>query len=277
MLHKGHFVAMSGAAGVVGQFNLGFIIGRLGSDLFILDQHACDEKFNFERLRAHTRIHEQQLLVPRAIDLTAAEELTVMAHLGAFNANGFHFAVDRTAPAGRRVRLTAVPFSKNITFGDEDVRELCSTLAEWDGGDDSERAASHACAEGTCDAAAAPAPLPLRPLPRLPKITAMFASRACRGSIMIGEALERRTMRQVVAHLAELEHPWACPHGRPTLRHLVDVGAPDGEGGEGGVATRFEAAGSPFALQFSLAEADGEVGGGGGDTGVHATAASPEL
>jgi DNA mismatch repair protein PMS2 len=30
---------------VLGQFNLGFIIARLEDDLFILDQHACDEKF----------------------------------------------------------------------------------------------------------------------------------------------------------------------------------------------------------------------------------------
>jgi len=30
---------------VVGQFNLGFIIARLGSDLFIVDQHAADEKY----------------------------------------------------------------------------------------------------------------------------------------------------------------------------------------------------------------------------------------
>ena len=30
---------------VLGQFNLGFIIAELRGDLFILDQHACDEKF----------------------------------------------------------------------------------------------------------------------------------------------------------------------------------------------------------------------------------------
>jgi DNA mismatch repair protein PMS2 len=35
----------------VGQFNLGFIIARLGADLFIVDQHASDEKANFERLQ----------------------------------------------------------------------------------------------------------------------------------------------------------------------------------------------------------------------------------
>ncbi len=30
---------------VVGQFNLGFIVVTINSDLYILDQHACDEKY----------------------------------------------------------------------------------------------------------------------------------------------------------------------------------------------------------------------------------------
>ena len=28
--------------------------------------------------------------------------------------------------------------------------------------------------------------------------------------------------------LAGLEQPWNCPHGRPTLRHLVDLAALEG-------------------------------------------------
>ena len=35
---------------VIGQFNLGFIVCRLGGDLYVIDQHAADEKYNFERL-----------------------------------------------------------------------------------------------------------------------------------------------------------------------------------------------------------------------------------
>ena len=37
---------------VLGQFNKGFILAvhRKKQDLFIVDQHASDEKFNFEHL-----------------------------------------------------------------------------------------------------------------------------------------------------------------------------------------------------------------------------------
>ena len=36
---------------IIGQFNLGFILAKdnRNQNLWILDQHGCDEKFNFER------------------------------------------------------------------------------------------------------------------------------------------------------------------------------------------------------------------------------------
>lgn len=41
VIEKNDFARMR----VLGQFNLGFIIAELDGDLYILDQHACDEKF----------------------------------------------------------------------------------------------------------------------------------------------------------------------------------------------------------------------------------------
>ena len=47
---------------VLGQFNLGFLITRLGRDLFLIDQHATDEKYNFERL-SRQPLSKQPLVV----------------------------------------------------------------------------------------------------------------------------------------------------------------------------------------------------------------------
>lgn len=87
VIHKADFETMQ----IAGQFNLGFIIARRrqriggggggtsgGStsdaaeeaagegqwmdDLFIVDQHAADEKYNFETLQAETRIRSQKLI-----------------------------------------------------------------------------------------------------------------------------------------------------------------------------------------------------------------------
>jgi DNA mismatch repair protein PMS2 len=56
-----------GSMHVVGQFNRGFIVARLrktdaeNDDLFIVDQHAADEKYNFETLQTTTRLESQRL------------------------------------------------------------------------------------------------------------------------------------------------------------------------------------------------------------------------
>jgi hypothetical protein len=60
-------------------------------------------------------------------------------------------------------------------------------------------------------------------VPRPSKVRAMLAMRACRGSIMIGTALSHGQMQQTVARLADLDSPWNCPHGRPTMRHICSV------------------------------------------------------
>uniref|UniRef100_A0A1A8N8Z4 PMS2 postmeiotic segregation increased 2 n=1 Tax=Nothobranchius rachovii TaxID=451742 RepID=A0A1A8N8Z4_9TELE len=113
---------------IIGQFNLGFIIARLKSDIFIIDQHATDEKYNFEMLQQHTALQGQKLI--------------------AYESRSAHK----------------------------------STLRQ------------------------------------------MFASRACRKSVMIGTALSVGEMKKLVVHMGEIEHPWNCPHGRPTMRHLANLG-----------------------------------------------------
>ncbi|KAK6026477.1 DNA mismatch repair protein [Ostertagia ostertagi] len=57
-LKKSDFAQMS----VIGQFNKGFIITRLRNHLFLVDQHASDEKYNFERFQKKARVETQRLI-----------------------------------------------------------------------------------------------------------------------------------------------------------------------------------------------------------------------
>ena len=241
---------------VVGQFNLGFILAVLGSDLFIVDQHASDEIFNFERLQRTTTLNRQPLIAPARLGLTAAEEQTVRRHMDVFLANGFGFCEDAESgavgppgsdalgddaagcPAGCCLALRSVPFSKGTTFGVADVHELIGMLDDGayaapartqlslglsrrgGGGDRTDTGASGE----TEDASEATdvlrsAPDVLRPS----RVRAMLAMRACRSSIMIGTALDARRARRILKNLATLKAPWNCPHGRPTMRHVADL------------------------------------------------------
>lgn len=41
--------------------------------------------------------------------------------------------------------------------------------------------------------------------------------------VMIGTALTAGEMKKLITHMGEIEHPWNCPHGRPTIRHLANL------------------------------------------------------
>uniref|UniRef100_A0A8C3QYT0 Mismatch repair endonuclease PMS2 n=1 Tax=Cyanoderma ruficeps TaxID=181631 RepID=A0A8C3QYT0_9PASS len=179
---------------IIGQFNLGFIIAKLNSDLFIIDQHATDEKYNFEMLQQHTVLQGQKLIVPQNLSLTAVNETVLIENLEIFRKNGFDFVINENAPVTQRVKLVSLPTSKNWTFGPQDIDELIFMLSD--------------CPGVMC---------------RPSRVRQMFASRACRKSVMIGTALNVQEMRKLVTHMGEIEHPWNCPHGRPTMRHIVSL------------------------------------------------------
>lgn len=179
---------------IVGQFNLGFIVAQLGEDLFIVDQHAADEKYNFETLQRDVVMETQRLLAPQTLELTAINEMVLTENREIFEKNGFGFELDESQPPGRRVRLVSVPVSGSWQFGKEDVDELIFMLSDNP-----------------------------HTICRPSKVRQMFASRACRKSVMVGTALAPSTMKKVVSHLGELHHPWNCPHGRPTMRHLINL------------------------------------------------------
>ncbi|GAB00070.1 uncharacterized protein L969DRAFT_80078 [Mixia osmundae IAM 14324] len=187
---------------ILGQFNLGFIIVRRSErsqdDIFIIDQHASDEKYNFERLQAHTKMQSQRLLAPRLLHWTASDELLAIEHEEILRANGFEIAVEREARVGQRVKLIAQPMSQKTTFGVPELEELLFLLRENGG----------------------------RTMVRPTKTRKMFAMRACRSSVMIGTALSKQQMTSIIRHMGTMQEPWNCPHGRPTMRFLAHVPGP---------------------------------------------------
>lgn len=179
---------------VIGQFNLGFIIANYSNDLFIIDQHASDEKYNFESLQKSTKLKGQPLIVPQKLELTASDIIVLEDNIDIFVQNGFKFKIQEDISGQKSVLLLNVPSSQNWVFDSSDVSELLFVL----------RDSPHT-------------------LYRPTRIRQMFASRACRKSIMIGTSLTNDAMKHVLDHMSEMDQPWNCPHGRPTMRHLIDL------------------------------------------------------
>jgi DNA mismatch repair ATPase MutL len=153
---------------VLGQFNKGFIIARLLDDMYIIDQHASDEKCRFEMLQRNTVLRTQPLIAPLSLDLSPGDEEILEQRAAIFSKSGFNFQFDDSERPGRRARLITVPFSHNVQLGPADVQEMLFLLKD-----------------NVCQ------------LCRPSRITSMFASRACRSAIMIGDSLPLPQMRKV--------------------------------------------------------------------------------
>ena len=200
---------------IIGQFNLGFILAvrprtssSLAPDLFIIDQHASDEKYNFERFSATTVLVSQRLVHPHPLELTAVEQELILSNKPSLVANGFVVETSSSSPeddetnSGQRFSLTSLPMSKEVTFTPHDLSELLALIME-NPPSSSLSTSQH--------------------IPRPSKIRKLLASRACRGSVMIGKTLKTAKMEEIVKHMGSMDKPWSCPHGRPTMRHLYGL------------------------------------------------------
>ncbi|KRY33412.1 Serine palmitoyltransferase 1, partial [Trichinella spiralis] len=176
---------------VIGQFNCGFILTRLDDDLFILDQHASDEKRTFETMRRSTVVQSQLLVHPICSNLTPFDRHVILENLETFKNLGYTF---QFPPEGsdEPVKIVSLPVCHGQIFDQRDFDEMISKLSQFPG--------------NLC-------------MPT--KIRSILASRACRKSVMIGTALSMEEMQQIVERLSSIEHPWNCPHGRPTVEFLL--------------------------------------------------------
>uniref|UniRef100_A0A0K0D9P4 DNA_mis_repair domain-containing protein n=1 Tax=Angiostrongylus cantonensis TaxID=6313 RepID=A0A0K0D9P4_ANGCA len=174
-LKKSDFREMS----VIGQFNKGFIVTFLRNHLFLVDQHASDEKYNFERFQKKARVETQRL---------------IQDNKDILEANGFGFEFKDGEDGCTIPLLVSTPVLHSWNFDKSDIEEILAVVSEFPG-------------------------VMYRPA----KLRRIFASRACRKSVMIGTALNTNQMQTIIHHLGVLDQPWNCPHGRPTLRHLADL------------------------------------------------------
>ncbi|XP_012171738.1 mismatch repair endonuclease PMS2 isoform X3 [Bombus terrestris] len=174
---------------IIGQFNLGFIITRLKEDLFIIDQHATDEKYRFEKLNNETQLRTQKLIIPKFLNISPLNETILIEHQKTFEDNGFFLKIDSEG----------IPVSGHWQFGQDDIEELIFLIRE--GGIENQKNSTF----------------------RPSRVRQMLASKACRKAVMIGMALNNNDMHKLITQMAEMENPWNCPHGRPTIRHLLSL------------------------------------------------------
>lgn len=197
---------------ILGQFNKGFIITELESDIFIIDQHASDEIYNFEMLQRGEKIQKQRLLQPRYLELPASAESLLLENINLIEKFGYEVQVCTNRKVGNRIMITCVPMSKqsNKMLNMNDIDELLFILSESELNPGSISTSSIEKSASLTEVKSS-------------SLRSIYASKACRKSVMIGDSLNRTEMKRIITHMNEIDQPWNCPHGRPTMRHLANI------------------------------------------------------
>ena len=171
---------------VIGQLHGKYILAQGTEGLYIIDQHAAEEKYNYEMFKkalVETKFSMQDLLIPLVVEVKQSkigqlEEMNEkMASIGLhFELFGSNSIVVKSIPSWlQKVELEEFVldivdmYDENKNYTVEDIRK---------------------------DA---------------------LATMACHFSIKFNRHLTTEEMKRVVENLSVCEQPFNCPHGRPTL------------------------------------------------------------
>lgn len=181
----------------IGVFFQTYLAYDLGQELALIDQHAAHERVRYEKLRR------------RALDRVQGE-LSVQTLLIPESAP---FPPERRGDLEERLAwLAQLGFDAEI-FGEAAVL-FRSVPTEW--GIGNLRVRLKALVDRVLEAEEAPGMLDERLFERL-------ASEACHSAIRAGDRLEKIQALELVEQLFQCEHPWNCPHGRPTVVRIPRV------------------------------------------------------
>lgn len=171
---------------VIGQFHSCYILAEGDKGLYIIDQHAAQERYHFEIIKEQIvkgKNDSQPLLLPITIESNIAavaqiDDLNhVLAQIGiVLEAFGDHTFVCREIPMWMK------------ELKEEDFIRDMIDIWEKDKEVDIHKLRKHA-----------------------------IATMACHSSIRFNRNLTLDEMKQVIVDLSTCEQPFHCPHGRPTL------------------------------------------------------------
>lgn len=176
---------------ILGQIFDTYWILSFSDKVYFIDQHAAHEKVMYERLIKQLTKHSlisQNVNPPIVVTLTAREISTLNEYDAYFKEIGF--MIENFG--GNEYAIREIPMELFGKYPMELFKSLIDELSEH----------------------------PLRDTPEV--ITNKIASMACKSAVKGNNSLSKLEMEELIRELMELENPFFCPHGRPTIFALTE-------------------------------------------------------
>lgn len=175
----------------LGQVHGTYLLAEADDGLYLIDQHAAQERVNYEFYRqaiGEVSDDEQKLLVPIVLDYPTTDVLELSNHIETLGSVGIH--LESFGPNSFIVHEHPTWFKA----GQE--TDTIKEMVDW------------VLKDGKISVAA------------FREKTAIMMS--CKRAIKANHHLDDQQARALLKKLATAENPFNCPHGRPVLVHLTD-------------------------------------------------------
>ncbi len=172
-----------------------YLVYEDGHEMVLIDQHAAHERIRYENLKNRLKPLDtssavrasQALLIPETVKFDESQLAVIQNRLPALDSLGFEAEI----------------------FG-EDTVLFRSIPSEW--GFRNLKVRLKNLIEKLCDIQPGDAPLFLDEA-----LFESLASEACHSAVRAGDSLTLIEAQKLAQDLFQCEHPWNCPHGRPTV------------------------------------------------------------
>lgn len=176
----------------LGQFHGTFLLAQAADGLYILDQHAAQERINYEYYRqaiGEVSSDAQSLLVPLVLDYPTTDAMKINEHLRVL----------------QQVGINPEPFGQNSFI----IRAHPTWFKEGQEEDTIKEMIDWTINDGQLSVA------------QFREKTAIMMS--CKRAIKANHYLNTEQANALLKKLPECENPFNCPHGRPVLVHFSDT------------------------------------------------------
>ncbi|MDO5415739.1 MAG: DNA mismatch repair protein MutL, partial [Lachnospiraceae bacterium] len=171
---------------LIGQLFDTYWLVEYNQQLFIIDQHAAHEKILYERTMAALKTRDfgtQMVNPPIILTLSMTEEVLMKRYMSFFNEMGFEIEYF----GGREYAVRGVPANLFSIAKKDLLLEMLDGLSE-----DTQA--------GSPDI-----------------IFEKVASMSCKAAVKGNHAMSEAEADALIDQLLDMENPYACPHGRPTI------------------------------------------------------------
>ena len=174
----------------IGQIHATFIVAQNEEGMYLIDQHAADERINYEKVKeefAKKEFYQVPMLIPITMEFPSSDYIIIKDNLAYLEELGFNiqeFGMNT-------ININAHPSWINNDYAEETIRSIMDMIIHE-----------------------------INKFDRLKFEERLIQTTACKMSVKANTPLSIESMENLLKRLEECKNPYNCAHGRPSIMNF---------------------------------------------------------